>query len=77
MFQAKSEEQVAIEKQWLDAEKVWLVHRGGFAAARKDSSIVPDTGKIRIRLEHTGDILDVDEDDIEKVCIYFSFLTNK
>ncbi|KAK4877864.1 hypothetical protein RN001_010370 [Aquatica leii] len=63
---AKSEEEVTTEKQWLDAEKVWLVHRGGFAAARKDSSTNLDSGKLRIRLEHTGDILDVDEDDVEK-----------
>ncbi|KAF5307416.1 hypothetical protein FQR65_LT06930 [Abscondita terminalis] len=63
---AKTEEEVSTEKQWLDAEKVWLVHRGGFAAARKDSSTNLDSGKLRIRLEHSGDILDVDEDDVEK-----------
>lgn len=66
--QAKSEEQVATEKQWLDTEKVWLMHRGGFAAARKDTTTPPDIGKLTIRLEQTGEVLNVDEDDVEKVC---------
>ncbi|XP_031331784.1 unconventional myosin-XVIIIa isoform X2 [Photinus pyralis] len=63
---AKSEEQVTSEKQWLDAERIWLVHRGGFAAARKDAGSNLETGKLRIRLDEMGDILDVDEDDVEK-----------
>lgn len=67
LFQAKSEESLVQEKQWLDAEKIWLMHRGGFAAARKESGPNSDPGKIRIRLEQTGDLLSVDEDDIEKV----------
>lgn len=67
MFQAKTEEHLENEKQWLDAEKVWLMHRGGFAAARKDNGQPSEPGKIRIRLEATGDILNVDEDDIEMV----------
>lgn len=66
-FQAKSEEQIETEKQWLEAEKVWLVHRGGFSLARKDSSTKLEVGKVRIRLEQNGDLLDVDEDDVEKV----------
>lgn len=66
-FQAKSEEQVATEKQWLDAEKIWLMHRGGFAAARKDTTAKSEPGKLTIRLDQTGDILTVDEDDVEKV----------
>lgn len=66
MFQAKTEEHLEKEKQWLDAEKVWLMHRGGFTAARKDTSAAPEPGKLRIRLEQTGEILNVDEDDVEK-----------
>ncbi|KAJ8917233.1 hypothetical protein NQ315_002250 [Exocentrus adspersus] len=62
---AKSEELLAKEKLWLDAEKVWLVHRGGFAAARKETG-PQEPGKLKIRLEATGDLLSVDEDDIEK-----------
>lgn len=68
LFQAKSEEQVATEKQWLDAEKIWLMHRGGFAAARRDITAKSEPGKLIIRLDQTGDVLTVDEDDVEKVC---------
>lgn len=58
---------MASEKQWLDAERVWLVHRGGFAAARKDPTAKQEPGKLAIRLEQTGEVLGVDEDDVEKV----------
>ncbi|KAJ8953630.1 hypothetical protein NQ314_007235, partial [Rhamnusium bicolor] len=51
---------------WLDAEKVWIMHRGGFAAARKETGQNQEPGKLKIRLDATGDILCVDEDDIEK-----------
>ncbi|KAJ8956260.1 hypothetical protein NQ318_014995 [Aromia moschata] len=54
------------EKQWLDAEKVWLMHRGGFAAARQETDENQEPGKLKVRLEATGDALCVDEDDIEK-----------
>lgn len=66
MFQAKSEEQVETEKKWLDAEKLWLMHRGGFALARKYGQ-EQDTGKMIVQLEDSGDVLTVDEDDVEKV----------
>jgi hypothetical protein len=32
-LQAKTEEQVATEQAFLEAERVWLVHKEGFAAA--------------------------------------------
>lgn len=67
MFQAKTEEQVAKEKQWLDSERVWLMHRGGFALARKQENCDSESGKIKIQLESNGEILTVDEDDVEKV----------
>ncbi|XP_076254274.1 myosin heavy chain-like isoform X2 [Rhynchophorus ferrugineus] len=63
---AKTEEHLEKEKQWLDAERVWLVHRGGFAAARKEKYSDGEPGKVKIKLEHNGDVLVVDEDDIEK-----------
>ncbi|CAH1380073.1 unnamed protein product [Tenebrio molitor] len=63
---AKSEEHLEKEKQWLDAEKVWLMHRGGFTAAMKDTSGTTDPGKLRICLEQTKEVLTVDEDDVEK-----------
>ena len=57
------------------AERVWLVHRGGFAAARVLHPGMPGAegvenlpeGKCRVRLEHGGEVLDVDEEDVEKV----------
>lgn len=71
LFQARSEEQVAAARAWLDAERVWLVHRGGFCAARQlretDSGEPLPEGRVRLKLEHNGDIIEVDEDDVEKV----------
>lgn len=43
------------------------MHRGGFALARKISGQENEPGKVKIQLEQTGDYLNVDEDDIEKV----------
>ncbi|ELT98778.1 hypothetical protein CAPTEDRAFT_191825 [Capitella teleta] len=68
--QAKSEEQLATEKAWLSAERVWLVHKGGFAAARLQR--ISDggdegEGKCRVKLDFGGEIVDVEEDDVEKV----------
>ena len=69
-MQAKTEDQLASEKAWLSAERVWLVHKGGFAAARvlkpgTDGSFTE--GKCKVKLEHGGEVLEVDEDDVEKV----------
>ena len=74
-FQAKSDDQLASEKAWLSAERVWLVHRGGFAAARVLRAGTPGAegienlpeGKCRVKVEHGGEVLDVDEDAVEKV----------
>ncbi|XP_068248764.1 uncharacterized protein [Palaemon carinicauda] len=67
---ARSEEQMAAAKAWLDAERVWLVHRGGFCAARQlretDSGESLPEGRVRLKIEHNGDIIEVDEDDVEK-----------
>ncbi|KAK3854267.1 hypothetical protein Pcinc_039234, partial [Petrolisthes cinctipes] len=67
---ARSEEQVAAARAWLDAERVWLVHRGGFCAARQlretDSGEALPEGRVRLKLEHNGDVIEVDEDDVEK-----------
>ena len=53
----------------MDAERVWLVHKGGFASASQlkgDGLGLPE-GRVKIRLDHGGEILEVDEDDVEKV----------
>ncbi|XP_064613479.1 LOW QUALITY PROTEIN: unconventional myosin-XVIIIa-like [Liolophura sinensis] len=67
---AKSEDEVLSEKAWLDAEQVWLVHKGGFAGARllkSNTSMSPiPEGRVKIKLEQNGEVLEVDEDDIEK-----------
>ncbi|XP_041660084.1 unconventional myosin-XVIIIa isoform X10 [Cheilinus undulatus] len=64
----KTEEQIAAEQAWYGSEKVWLVHKDGFSLAtvvKTDTGSLPE-GKVKIRLEHDGTLLDVDEDDIEK-----------
>ncbi|KAK6641884.1 hypothetical protein RUM44_013604 [Polyplax serrata] len=67
---AKTEEDLANEKAWLDAEKRWLVHRGGFTSVRVLPNIgdnqATDMGKIKVKIENTNEILEVDEDDLEK-----------
>ncbi|XP_028938009.1 unconventional myosin-XVIIIa isoform X4 [Ornithorhynchus anatinus] len=66
--QAKTEEQIATEEAWYETEKVWLVHRDGFTLASqlKSEELSLPEGKIRVKLDHDGTILDVDEDDVEK-----------
>ncbi|XP_078599042.1 unconventional myosin-XVIIIa-like isoform X5 [Branchiostoma floridae x Branchiostoma japonicum] len=65
---AKSEDQVAEEQSWLShAEKVWLVHKGGFAGAGllPGQGDIPE-GRVKVKLDHGGEVLEVDEDDVEK-----------
>ncbi|XP_069617295.1 unconventional myosin-XVIIIa isoform X4 [Ranitomeya imitator] len=67
-YDAKTEEQISAEQSWYETEKVWLVHKDGFSLANKlnaENSNLPE-GKVKIRLENDGTILDVDEDDVEK-----------
>ncbi|XP_066551563.1 unconventional myosin-XVIIIa isoform X8 [Amia ocellicauda] len=64
----KTEEQIAAEQAWYGTEKVWLVHKDGFSLAtllKTEAGSLPE-GKVKIKLEHDGTILDVDEDDVEK-----------
>ncbi|XP_055798789.1 unconventional myosin-XVIIIa-like isoform X2 [Salvelinus fontinalis] len=66
--QVKTEEQIAAEKAWYGTEKVWLVHKDGFSLAtllKTEPGSLPE-GKVKIRLESDGSLLDVDEDDVEK-----------
>ncbi|CAK1541728.1 unnamed protein product [Leptosia nina] len=62
--EAKSEEQLAFEKQWLQGGHMWLAHRGGFTAVTRDGDA--DTGRVRVRVIQTGETITVDEDDLEK-----------
>ncbi|XP_069767151.1 unconventional myosin-XVIIIa isoform X7 [Narcine bancroftii] len=68
--QVKTEEQIAAEQAWFEADKVWLVHKDGFSLAaclKTDVAVskLPE-GKVKIKLDHDRTILDVDEDDVEK-----------
>ncbi|XP_062872708.1 unconventional myosin-XVIIIa isoform X2 [Trichomycterus rosablanca] len=64
----KTEEQIAAEQAWYGSEKVWLVHKDGFSLAillKTEQGALPE-GKVKIKLEHDGTVLEVDEDDVEK-----------
>ncbi|CAK1590135.1 unnamed protein product [Parnassius mnemosyne] len=62
--QAKSEEQLACEKEWLQAGHMWLAHRGGFTAVVREGDA--DAGRAKVRVLQTGETLVADEDDLEK-----------
>ncbi|XP_072325691.1 unconventional myosin-XVIIIa isoform X3 [Scyliorhinus torazame] len=67
---SKTEEQIAAEQAWYEADKVWLVHKDGFSLAANlktdaEASNLPE-GKVKIILDHDRTILDADEDDVEK-----------
>ncbi|XP_057270729.1 unconventional myosin-XVIIIa isoform X18 [Pezoporus wallicus] len=68
-WDAKTEEQIAAEEAWYETEKVWLVHRDGFSLGSQlrpeDGSPLPE-GKVKVKLDHDGAILEVEEDDVEK-----------
>ncbi|XP_074830818.1 unconventional myosin-XVIIIa isoform X12 [Natator depressus] len=68
-FDAKTEEQIAAEEAWYETDKVWLVHKDGFSLASQlradEASLLPE-GKVKVKLDHDGAVLDVDEDDVEK-----------
>ncbi|XP_041972236.1 unconventional myosin-XVIIIa isoform X4 [Aricia agestis] len=63
-YEAKSEEQLACEKEWLQAGHMWLAHRGGFTAVIREGDA--DDGRARVRVIQTGEVITVDEDDLEK-----------
>ncbi|XP_044849844.1 unconventional myosin-XVIIIa isoform X12 [Mauremys mutica] len=67
--QAKTEEQIAAEEAWYETDKVWLVHKDGFSLASQlradETSLLPE-GKVKVKLDHDGAVLEVDEDDVEK-----------
>ncbi|XP_075218480.1 unconventional myosin-XVIIIa-like isoform X2 [Lycorma delicatula] len=64
---AKSEEQLAQERTWLqsESERVWLVHSAGFSLVKQHSHC-PQSGKVIVSLENPSEEIMVDEDDIEK-----------
>ncbi|NXS68167.1 MY18A protein, partial [Pandion haliaetus] len=68
-WDAKTEEQIAAEEAWYETEKVWLVHRDGFSLGDQlrpeQGSPLPE-GKVKVKLDHDGAVLEVEEDDVEK-----------
>uniref|UniRef100_A0A7N6B496 Myosin XVIIIAb n=1 Tax=Anabas testudineus TaxID=64144 RepID=A0A7N6B496_ANATE len=66
--EVKTEEQISAEQAWYGSEKVWLVHKDGFSLATlvKTEAGSMLEGKVKIKLEYDGTILDVDEDDVER-----------
>ncbi|GAB6030070.1 Myosin XVIIIA, variant 2 [Chamberlinius hualienensis] len=72
--QAKSENQLASEKAWLDDQRVWLVHHNGYTGAVLVSENVKEAdkageielGKAKIKLDENGQVVDVEEEDVEK-----------
>ncbi|XP_035226560.1 unconventional myosin-XVIIIa-like isoform X1 [Stegodyphus dumicola] len=74
---AKSEEEMEVEKIWLSKEMVWVVHKGGFSAAHLVSGQVPQEGKLFVKMEFSQDVLEVNEEDVEKANPpRFDFLEN-
>ena len=72
-FQTKTEAEVASEKEWLEAEKVWVVHKGGFSGGRMlksmSANVESDTTR-KVKLDHGGEIMNIDENCVEKVCCF-------
>lgn len=61
-----------VEKNWLLKDMVWVVHKGGFSAAHLvKTGPAPQEGKLFVKLEFTQDIIEVNEEDVEKVFDYF------
>ncbi|KAI6074361.1 Unconventional myosin-XVIIIa isoform X5 [Aix galericulata] len=69
-WDAKTEEQIAAEEAWYETDKVWLVHKDGFSLGSQlrpeEASALPE-GKVKVKLDHDGAVLEVEEDDVEKV----------
>ena len=66
-LQAKSDDELSREKAWIDAGRVWLHHRDGFAGASLVKGGAGDEeGRVRVRLDAGGQVLTVDEDELDK-----------
>lgn len=76
MFQAKSEDESDPATCDDDGERLWLCHRGGFTATLRPAAAVSSdgderrVGKAAVRLRHSGQDIEVEDDDLEKVCSY-------
>ena len=80
VFQAKSEEEVNSQKAWLDAEKVWVVHKAGFSGGRVQNTKTvreeDETLMCKVKLDHGGEIITIEEDSVEKVSQWIIVVKN-
>lgn len=72
-LQARTETEIASERAWLDAEKIWLNHLEGFSAGRliKKNAQSQDASTCLVKLDHGGEVIEIDEEQISKVQLFF------
>lgn len=59
------------EKNWLSKDMVWVLHKNGFSAAYLvKTGPAPQEGKIFVKLQSTEEVIEVNEEDVEKVKCY-------
>ncbi|KAI9561532.1 hypothetical protein GHT06_012491 [Daphnia sinensis] len=65
---AKSDDELTKEKEWIESGRVWLQHRDGFTSARLDATgdAPVEEGRVRLKLDGTGEVVSVDEDEVVK-----------
>ncbi|XP_048583145.1 unconventional myosin-XVIIIa-like isoform X2 [Nematostella vectensis] len=68
----KSVEEVASNKAWHDAEKVWVVHKAGFSGGRvlrlkpSEGANEDEMPMCQVKLDHGGELITIEEENIEK-----------
>lgn len=69
LTQAKSDDELTKEKEWIESGRVWLQHSDGFTSARLDAvgDAPVEEGRVRLKLDGTGEVVvSVDEDEVVK-----------
>ena len=64
-FKAKSEDQLSSDQLSLSSKDVWLIHQGGCSPGKLLEQTTADDVKVELE---PGVIVQVTEDDVEKVC---------
>uniref|UniRef100_A0A0P6DC77 Unconventional myosin-XVIIIa n=1 Tax=Daphnia magna TaxID=35525 RepID=A0A0P6DC77_9CRUS len=67
--EAKSDDELTKEKEWIESGRVWLQHSDGFTSARLDAvgDAPVEEGRVRLKLDGTGEVVvSVDEDEVVK-----------
>jgi len=72
-LQPKSDDELSRERSWLNEEKVWLPHNSGYSLVTllkpsdvESQQLTLSDGKRKVK-STTGEIIDVSEDELEKV----------